>query len=367
MTHPRVLFILKQRQHGAYGTWSYSAEGKNLPSGLSVSAGQMSCALVEAGIESHLVQVVDNNCIDREVTKYKPTHVFIEAFWVVPEKFAVLKKLHPNVTWIVRNHSKTDFLGHEGAMIGWAIDYIRAGVILACNSVEATEDFKSLAHTAAAPSSTVVYLPNYYVAPEPNTTGWDRFAHTARRRMGMSKGHDRGDELKVGCFGAIRPLKNNLHQALAAIRVADKLGKKLKFYINATRIEGKADSLLNSLRALFKRFSQHTLVEIEWMSHDEFTKLVKTMDLVLQVSNSETFNIVAADAVSQGVPVLVSNEIPWLDCDYHANPNDVGDIARMIMETLKYDCDELRDVQLCQLRQYVAESKRIWLEFLHAK
>ena len=35
--------------------------------------------------------VVDNNGIDKEITEYKPTHVFIEGLWVVPEKFDVLK------------------------------------------------------------------------------------------------------------------------------------------------------------------------------------------------------------------------------------------------------------------------------------
>lgn len=49
------------------------------------------------GIESKVVVVIDNNCIDKEVTAFKPTHAIIEGLWVVPEKFDVLKKLHPTI------------------------------------------------------------------------------------------------------------------------------------------------------------------------------------------------------------------------------------------------------------------------------
>ena len=91
----KVLFILKKRKssHSNYSVVS---------SGLFNSANFVSDMLNKNGIESHLVEVIDNNCIDREVTQYKPTHVIIEALWVVPSKFEVLTKLHPNVEWIIR-------------------------------------------------------------------------------------------------------------------------------------------------------------------------------------------------------------------------------------------------------------------------
>lgn len=365
MHSPRVLFILKQRQHGAYGTWNYSAEGCNLPSGLSVSAGQIVHALNDLDIDSRIVQVVDNNCIDREVTRFKPTHVVIEAFWVVPEKFEILKKLHPKVKWIIRNHSKCDFLSHEGGMVGWAIDYIRAGVTLACNSHEATSDFKSLAKIAGLDPSLVIYLPNYYAAPRHSTSCFGMRINRLCRGLGITGNVHNSTYLNIGCFGAIRPLKNNLQQAIAAMEAADLLGKKLKFYINSSRVEGKADSILNSLRQLFKRFDQHTLVEVPWLNHNEFTVLASTMDMVVQVSNSETFNIVAADAVAQGVMVLVSDEIPWLDKEFQANPNSVASMTERIVYLHKHNTKALRDVELKQLREYAEEAKWEWEKFLH--
>ena len=79
-TEKKVLFILKKRQSSHTGYDSVS-------SGLLNSARFVSDMLNKNGIESNLVEVQDNNCIDREVSKYRPTHVIIEALWVVPSKF----------------------------------------------------------------------------------------------------------------------------------------------------------------------------------------------------------------------------------------------------------------------------------------
>lgn len=359
---PKVLFILKQRANGQYGSWSFSPDKKPLPSGLQVSATQMSYALDEMGYETKVVNVVDNNCIDREVHQFKPKYVIIEAFWVVPEKFEILKKLHPTVTWSIRNHSKTDFLSHEGGMVGWALDYIRDGEALACNSVEATRDFKQLAIADGFDPSNVWYLPNYYRAPKPSMTKWQlawrEFVSVIAPWTNKLVLKEEGI-LNIGCFGAVRPLKNHLQQAVAAIIVANKHSVKLKFWINATRVEGKADSILNSIRKLFERFPQHELVEMPWMSHEEFTANMVNMDLVMQVSNSETFNIVAADTVASGVPVLVSDEIPWMDEELTADPNSVDSMVEQAL----YILDRSRLIQqkqLTTLNEYAELTKLIW-------
>ncbi len=366
MSAPRVLFILKRRSTGPYGSWNHAPDGKPLASGLSVSATQMAYALDDLKIDNKLVQVIDNNCIDREVTAYRPTHVIIEAFWVVPEKFDVLRKLHPNVKWIIRNHSKSDFLSHEGGMVGWAIDYVAKGLTLACNSPEATEDFKRLAVSIGADPKHVVYLPNYYRAPRSNVSACRTVLWKVLRWVGIfGRAPQNMGVLNIGCFGAVRPLKNHLHQAFAAIEAADRLGLSLKFWINGNRVEGKAESILTCLRQLFKRYPQHELVELPWMNHEEFTKVAQSMDVVMQVSNSETFNIVAADAVAGGVPVLVSDEIPWLDCEYHADPNSVDEIAVKLQKIwLGSGNGYLQADQLIELRAYAHQSKRLWGAFI---
>jgi hypothetical protein len=358
----RVLFILKQRPGGPYGSWSYSEDGKSLPSGLSVSAGQIVDMLNINGIETKLVQVIDNNDIDREVSLFKPSHVIIEAFWVVPQKFEILRKLHPNVCWVIRNHSKLEFLSHEGGMIGWAIDYLRADLLLACNSHDTVADFKSL---EPGSEDNVIYLGNYYKTPPLKhgvcTLTWQRWL----RKLGIVAETRVPDEWRVGCFGAIRPLKNHLNQAVAAIIAANDLGVKLRFFINATRQEGeRASSILNSLRALFARETEHELIELGWLGHYEFLNVIGTMDVVMQVSNSETFNIVAADAVVRGVPVITSPEVPWIAEEFTADATDIPAITK----TLLYVCTTdkhgyVQQDQLLGLKRFVRHVKRGWLSF----
>ena len=89
----KVLFILKRRED--YNSIIHSHLG--LSTGLFNSANFMNEMLRDAGIESNLEVAIDNNCIDRLVTKHRPTHAIIEALWVVPTKFAVLQRLHPGV------------------------------------------------------------------------------------------------------------------------------------------------------------------------------------------------------------------------------------------------------------------------------
>src|ERR1700686_515277 len=104
----KVLFILKKNSYGYSGSYGYGM------SGLLNSAQFIVDMLNDNGVEAKLEIVNDNNDIDREVHKYKPDVVVVEALWVVPEKFDVLRKLHPRVKWIVRSHSDFPFLATEG-------------------------------------------------------------------------------------------------------------------------------------------------------------------------------------------------------------------------------------------------------------
>jgi len=144
---PRVLFILKR--HECYGS------GLDRSSGLQNSAEFVSEMLVAAGLESKTVTVVDNNDVDREVSRYRPDVAMIEALWIVPEKFDVLKRLHPNVKWVVRVHSKLPFLAHEGCALGWLRGYGSRGVVIAPNSDVMCRDLAGL-------NLQPVYLPNCY-------------------------------------------------------------------------------------------------------------------------------------------------------------------------------------------------------------
>ena len=307
----KILFILKYRE--APGPQPYSQGG--MSSGLYNSANMVKTALNEFGLkdmqcEAKLVQVQDNNCIDREVALFKPDIVIIEAIWVVPEKFTILQRLHPTVKWIIRNHSNIPFLSGEGSAIGWISEYIKhKNVYVATNTKESLDDLKLLASIQLCDNWKIIYFPNYYMSDvEP-------FEYTFDSNI-----------LNVGCFGAIRPLKNQLQQAFSAIKYAKSHNKYLNFHINASRIEGNAASTMKNLKSLFNNADGVSLIEHGWMSHDKFIGLIGTMDLSMQVSLSETFNIVTADAVMMDVPVVVSHEIKWVDDRYKAITTDTIDI-----------------------------------------
>jgi hypothetical protein len=346
MHRNRLLFVCKRR-HSYHESWGYPLDIP-LSSGLQNSIDFVVDMLNGIGIEAKMVEVVDNNCIDREVALYRPTHVFIEAFWVVPEKFDVLMALHPRVRWIVRDHSETPFLANEGIAMEWIAGYLSRGVEISCNSRRAFKELKVVAHAYGANDHLVTHLPNYYPAP-----GHD----SARPRPQAEARH-----VNIGCFGAIRPLKNQLMQAIAAMAFADNINLGLKFHINASRIEGKGEPILKNLRALFAGSKRHELVENAWMQRDDFLCVLQHMDIALQVSLTETFNIVSADAVTCAVPVVVSPEVDWLGAYAMASPHSAASITKALWELWNGPSEHRLFRQRQDLSRFLAASEATWGE-----
>ena len=81
----RIQFICKKNE--CYGFETYTRRS----SGLYNSTSFIVRGLKARGIDAEIIEVIDNNCIDKEVTRYKPDVVVIEALWVVPEKFDILR------------------------------------------------------------------------------------------------------------------------------------------------------------------------------------------------------------------------------------------------------------------------------------
>jgi len=348
----RVLFILKRRED--FNAITHSHVG--LSTGLYNSAKFMDDMLQTHGVHSHLEVAVDNNCIDRLVTKHRPTHVIIEALWVVPSKFAVLQKLHPNVKWIIRLHSEMPFMAGEGNAMDWVGDYSGfRNIIVSCNAPRMLREIKFyLKHrnqwTDEQANEKVIYLPNYY--PQ-------NYKHKPFIR-------DKSI-INIACFGAIRPLKNHLLQAFAAIEFADQIGKKLRFHVNAGRIEMNGSPVINNLKGLFQQIIDHghELVNHQWRPREEFLELCAEMDIGLQCNLSETFNIVGADIISQGVP-LISNadEIPWALKEFSADAVDSQSIIDALHLTYKFP--ELNaDIHQHSLTHYTDTSAKIWVEYFN--
>lgn len=323
-----ILFILKKRcRH--YG-------GLSLSSGLANSIEMLVKMLRANSIDALSKEVIDNNCIDRLVTMCRPRVVVIEALWVVPSKLELLKRLHPNTQWIVRLHSNLPFIAGEGIAIEWitAMAKMHPKVEVAANNLTMCRDLSTLLNVP------IRYLPNHYAVE-------------------LKRPHRRTEcgVINISCFGAIRPLKNQLIQAVAAIAYANMTGQRLRFHINSTRIEGNGVAVLKNIRALFPEGDKHSLVEHQWLSHSDFKKMICTeIDLGMQLSYTETFNIVAADHVDCGVPVVVSDEILFVDSSFKTDPNSTLAIIRTIGRALSSQTGSRRNRRLLQTVNDAAES-----------
>jgi hypothetical protein len=345
---PRLLFILRHREDpwGVPECYSHS-----LSSGLSNSVRFLVNALTARGVKADMVEAIDNNCIDRLVTQSQPTHVILEAFWVVPEKFDVLKKLHPTVRWIVRNHSEMPFLANEGCALMWVVGYMQRQIEVMSNSPRAMKSIRALAASAGLPESLATYGPNLY--PEEG--------------VGSVKPHIKhhAKAVDIGCFGAIRPLKNHLQQALAAMAFGDVIGKPVTFHINGTRCEGGGNPILKNLRSIFTDSHRHKLVEHPWLQHADFLKIMASIDIACQVSYTETFNIVAADAVASSVPVVCSSDIPWIGSYAYADPNSIETITQALIQIYEegsWGASRRLHQQRRDLMSYCHASEAVWLD-----
>lgn len=332
----RILFVLKQREKTAYN-WEYSNNGDcdsydgcesydgnyscppyhSKPSGLLNSAVFVAESIADyLHYDVKVVEVFDNSSIWKEIRDYRPTHVIIEALWVVPSKFYELIPLYPNVKWIIRVHSKEVFLANEGIALQWIRAYQKlteqySNFHVSFNNEETNDNFRRLKIDA-------LYLPNIYMPKHKK----EEIREELRVQRDKSI-------INIGCFGAIRPMKNQLIQAMAAIEFAESIGKTLHFHVNGTRIEQRGDEALKNLRALFSE-SGHKLVEHEWYKHNDFCKIIEQMDLGMQVSLSESFNIVTADFVGKNVPIVVSQDIDWMPWFTRCDPTDSLQMVRRL-------------------------------------
>lgn len=336
-TNKRVLFLLKEK--------SYGSTGKGFTTGLLNSATFVVLFLREQGYDVDLKVITDSNSIDREVTLFNPDIVILEALWFTPEKIKEILTLprHRCREWVIRIHSKAPFLANEGISIEWIGEYTRLGLrnlVIAPNTIELTEQLAEV-----FPLGRFEYLPNvYFIKPCVKSDNYDEIA------------------LDVGCFGAIRPMKNHFQQAIAAIAVAESLCKPLNFHINSTRVEQGGENVLKNLRALFKG-SRHTLVEHGWLDHSSFLKLISSMDFGTQVSFSESFNIVTADFVTAGIPIVTSDDIEWMPGLLKASASDFEQIV-FKMKLAYHFRSLLVPIQKHYLKVNINRAKKHWLKFI---
>jgi hypothetical protein len=281
--------------------------------GLGVAALNTSKVLARAGVEARVWPVAQAGEIGARLAAWPDaTHVVVSAPWIPSADLLGLTQAHPEVTFAVNCHSNVGFLQADpGGMRlfgeGMEVERGSANFHMAGNSrrfVEWAEE------TFAGPCA---YLPNLYYLDE----------HTPQNRPPFQ-----GGVMRIGAFGATRPLKNLMSAAGAALTISRDLDADLELWVNTGREEGGA-SILRAIREMYGIARHARVVEAGWASWPNHRKNVARMDLLISCSYTESFNMITADGVAEGVASVVSSAIDWAPSHWQAPVDDVLAIARV--------------------------------------
>lgn len=337
----KILFILKERLY-AKNTNSY---------GLINSSRHVASYLEKIGHDCKVVQVVDGNNIDAEVFKYKPNMVIIEALWVSAPKLKELMEIprYSNITWVIRIHSDIGFLSAETLALTYVNDYIdlrKEKLYISTNNFEFNKNLSKVLNYEFA------YLPNII-----------KIKHHHSCKKIIQKNH-----IDVGCFGSLRIMKNQCYQAMCAIEMADRLKKKLKFHITVDVGMSEGNNRYPVLKNLEEMFSnsKHDLVKHDWMPNHELQDLIASLDIGMQVSYTESFNIVSADFVNNRVPIVVSEAIAWLPSILKTSTTEYEKTVRKLIKIYKRrNSRSLIWWMQYRLFEYNTDAEAEWKKFLY--
>lgn len=282
--------------------------------GLGVSALNTAKTLKRAGVSCDVWPILGTKTIQERIraSNPKPTHVVIGAPWLPTLDLQVLVFRNPGIQFAVVCHSNVGFLQADPT----AITNFREDLDLeqgAPNFTAGGNSERFVSWIANAYSRPCAWLPNLYFLPTdpPRRNGWHG-----------------GCRAKIGVFGALRPLKNHLSAAAACLDIANDLHIEIDFYINVGRVEG-GYTVLRSLEAMLDRSPTVKLIKEPWHHWPRFTHLIRSMDILMQPSFTETFNMVTADGAAEGIPSVVSEAIDWAPKSWLADVDDPSDIARV--------------------------------------
>ncbi len=318
-------------------------------SGLFNSAAFVVDMLNASGVPARLVQVGGDKDIFNAIAMTEPSDVVFEAFFAAPETIDKITRKYPNIRCFVRNHSEILFLSWDSNAMTWIAGYLNnPNMHLSSNTARSVGDFRHVvkAYHPHWDDDTV----NHQVELLPNYHPVDAALPRVPSPFGI---------LNVGCLGALRQQKNHLLQAICALDVARQMRRRLRFHINGTRVEHQSGGTLKNLRALFRNSPNAELVEHDWLSRPQFLDLVRRMDIGMQVSVSESFNIVTADFVQENRPVVGSREIPFIDKRIQADPSSGADIIKKMHLALR--SSSIVDHNRRGLLNYNNMSRAAWL------
>jgi hypothetical protein len=316
--------------------------------GLNVAAYANAIVLNEHGIHTVVFPVCHNIHIVEKIDQYndnhehKLTHVIISAPWLTRHELRCMLEAYPDIQFIIICHSNVGFLQSDLS----AMELIRfyhdledefPNLLIGGNSCKFVKWL-----SRAYDWDDVVFLPNLYPVRNIEFKEWE-------------------DEsvLKIGAFGAVRPEKNFMTAAAAALVIHSKLGVPLEFHM----LKGMDyNSVTKAIRDMLNGLPDVTLVEHNWAYWDDFVQLVGEMDLLIQVSYTESFNMITCDGIYMGVPSVTSSAISWSPKEWQANADDAIEVSEVGVKLLFNP--RLRREGLAALKRHVRKGLKHWFKVL---
>jgi hypothetical protein len=314
--------------------------------GLGVSSQLTANFLIGQGYRVEILPTDGHGLIESKITATPSlTHVVVMAPWLDPVKAAEWCAKWPQIHFAITCHSNLAFLGADQLAAKLLPQYCALSrsvhnFLMAGNATSFVQ-FAGTAYRTA-----VVALPNLY---------------TVNMKVWRPRPLYRGGALDICMPGAIRQLKNYPTGAGAVLLLRHMMGVPIRLHMNTGRLEGGNNVVV---KGMIDEDPHVTLVDVPWLEWPEFTRLLGGMNLLLQPSLTESYNIVFADAIGQGVAGAVSPAIKWAPASWKADPDDPADLARVARQLI---CDEHAPYDgLDALQAQNAAGFLCWKEFLAA-
>ena len=279
--------------------------------GLGVAAMNTAKVLRSQGVGAEVTPIVNAAGLSAGLDS-SVSHAIVSAPWIPTADWQQIVARHPNIHFAVNCHSNVGFLQADAngvKLVREAMEIERG----TWNFHVAGNSSKFCRWLSSAYRAPCAYLPNlYYLEPD----------------LPPARPLFSGGTLRIGSFGATRPLKNLMSAAGAAIEIATQLKADLELWLSVGRTEG-GGGILDAVRAMTAGLPHVKLVHSGWQSWPAFRTTVRHMHLLMQPSYTESFNMVTADGIAEGVPSVVSSAIDWVPEHWKASVDDVRDIARV--------------------------------------
>lgn len=312
--------------------------------GLGVTALNTAKSLLAAGINADVWAIASVADLRARLGGVGASHVVISAPWIPTNDLAHLCSEFKDTQFAVTCHSNLGFLQADPS----AMRMVREGLDLH----RASWNFRMAANCArladwvcSAYGAPCAWLPNIY--------------HLDGRRQ--KRDRYSGGTLRIGAFGATRVLKNLMTAAGAALRIANARRADLEFWISSGRNEG-AGWVVEAVKQMLNGLPHVKLVENNWQTWPQFRQTVRHMHLMMQPSYTESFNVVTADGVAEGVPSVVSDAIDWAPDSWKAPVDDANEIARVGRRLLESRWAPARG--LFALKAHNRRGLKAWRAFL---